>query len=145
MCGLEAEKRKETKTKGVRKSKWYKLLKDGDKRGEFKKVLKEIDLEIENFQEWWIHIGAVIRKYGKEVLGETSGMVWEEKEGWWWDEDLLRPVREEKKVKKKWEESQLGEDRDRLKEKSIEVKKVVAQAKAGHMMMYIQNWEQGKG
>ena len=77
-----------------------------------------------------MHNASVIRRHGKELLGETSGIVWEEKESWWWDEDIEKVVKGKKEAKKRWEESQLDEDRSRLREKNKEVKRVVAQAKA---------------
>ena len=128
---LKLKRERKVKTSVVRKIKWYRLLKEGDKKIEFKrKVLEEIDLGIADVQQWWMHNASVIRRHGKELLGETSGIVWEEKEGWWWDEDIEKVVKGKKEAKKRWEESQSNEDRNRLREKNKEVKKMVAQAKA---------------
>ena len=128
---LRLKRERKTKLEGVRKIRWYKLLRDGYEKREFRrKVLEEVDLEIEDVREWWTHNAEVMRRYGKEVLGETSGMVWEDKESWWWDEDIQKVVKEKKEMKKIWEESQLEEDKDRLKQKNKEVKRGVAQAKA---------------
>ena len=128
---LMLKREKKTKVKGMKKIKWYRLLKEGDKRREFKRrVLEEIDMDIEDVQDWWRHNAPVIRRHGKEILGETSGIVWEEKESWWWDENIEKVVKAKKDAKKKWEESQVEEDRDRFREKNKEVKKIVAQAKA---------------
>ena len=83
---------------------------------------------IVDVQQWWVHNASVIRRHGKELLGETSGIMWEEKESWWWDEDIEKVVKGKKEAKKRWEESQLHEDRNRLRK--TKVKRVVAQAKA---------------
>ena len=128
---LKLKRERKTKMKTVRKIKWYRLLKENEKRREFKrKVLEEIDLGIEDVQEWWMQNAPVIRRVGKELLGETSGIVWEEKETWWWDNNIANVVKEKKETKKRWEVSQRAEDRERLREKNKEVKRVVAQAKA---------------
>ena len=58
----------------MKKIEWHKL-KESDEKMEFKrKVLEEIELEID-VQEWWAHNAAAVRRYGKEALGETSGKV----------------------------------------------------------------------
>lgn len=127
---LRIKRARKSKARGVNKIKWYKL-KEEDSRREFKdKVLSEISLEIENVQEWWTHNAAVITKYGKEVLGETAGKVWEQKESWWWDEQIKEVLKGKKEAKKRWEQSQLEENRDMYRERNKEAKKVVAQAKA---------------
>ena len=60
----------------MRKIKWYRLLRERDKRRQFKqRVLEEINIDIEDVQEWWTHNAAVVKKHGKEILGETSGIV----------------------------------------------------------------------
>ena len=128
---LKLKRERKSKMKVVRKIRWYRLLKEGEKRREFKrKVLEEIDLGIEDVQEWWRQNASVIRRLGKEQLGETSGRIWEEKETWWWNENIAKVVKEKKEAKKRWEDSHLSEDRERLREKNKEVKKMVAQAKA---------------
>ena len=128
---LNLKRERKTKTKVVRKIRWYKLLREDNIKREFKRrVLEELDLGIVDVQQWWVHNASVIRRHGKDLLGETSGIVWEEKESWWWDEDIEKVVKRKKEAKKRWEESQLEEDRDRLREKNKEAKRVVAQAKA---------------
>ncbi|XP_066965949.1 uncharacterized protein [Macrobrachium rosenbergii] len=128
---LKLKRERKTKAKGIRKIKWYKLVREEDKKREFKRrVLEDIDIGIEDVQEWWARNAAVIRRHGKELLGETSGIIWEERESWWWEEDIGKVVKDKKEAKKRWEESQSVEDRDRFREKNKVVKKMVAQAKA---------------
>ena len=77
---LKLKRPRKIEAGGVKKIKWYRLKEESCGR-EFKdKVLGEISLDIEDFQEWWVHNATVIMKYGKEVLGETSGRVWLQKE-----------------------------------------------------------------
>ncbi|XP_068250324.1 uncharacterized protein [Palaemon carinicauda] len=98
---------------------------------EFKRrVLEDIDIGIEDAQEWWTRNAAVIRRHGKKLLGETSGIILEEKESWWWSEEIEKVVKDKEKTKKRWEESQSREDREMFREKNKVVKLVVAQAKA---------------
>ncbi|XP_064120259.1 uncharacterized protein LOC135224864 [Macrobrachium nipponense] len=90
----------------------------------------------EDVQECWARNPAVIRRHGKELLGETSGIIWEEKGSWWLDEDIEKVIKDKKEAKKRWEESQSAEDRDRFREINKMVKKVVAQAKAKSYDVY---------
>ena len=64
---LKLKRERKTKTKVVRKIRWYKLLREGDKKREFKRrVLEEFDLGIVDVQHWWVHNASVIRRHGKE-------------------------------------------------------------------------------
>ncbi|XP_068214336.1 uncharacterized protein [Palaemon carinicauda] len=102
--GLKRERK--AKVKGIRKIKWYKLVREGGKMREFKRrVLEDFDIGIEDDQEWWTRNAAVLRRCRKELLGETSGIIWEEKESWWWSEEIEKVLKYKKEAKKRWEES----------------------------------------
>ncbi|XP_068250379.1 uncharacterized protein [Palaemon carinicauda] len=60
--------------------------------------------------EWWARNAAVLKRHGKELLGETSGIIWEEKESWWWSEEIEKVVKDKEAKKKKLEESQSREN-----------------------------------
>ena len=84
----------------VKRIKWY-SLKEEEKRREFKeRVLDELSAEKEGVQEWWQHNSKVMRTIGKDVLSETSGRVWEDKEGWWWSDEIQETLRSKKEAKK---------------------------------------------
>nr|XP_027226231.1 uncharacterized protein LOC113818249 [Penaeus vannamei] len=66
-------------------------------------------------REWWENNSGVIRAVGEEVLGKTSGKgPPENKESWWWNEEVQ--VNEKEEVKKKWEISGLEQDKDNYKQ-----------------------------
>ena len=127
---LKIKRPRKTNPRGAKKIKWFKLKEENVKREFKQKVVSDISVDIENVQAWWTHNAGVIRKYGKEVLGETSGKVWEEREGWWWREDVGEGLKRKREARKRWGESQLEEDRDTYRERNKQAKKVVAQAKA---------------
>ncbi|XP_068203626.1 uncharacterized protein [Palaemon carinicauda] len=68
------------------------------------------------------HVGTVMRRHGKELLGETSGIIWEEKESWWWSEEIEKVVKDKNEAKKRWKESQSGEDKGRIKHDNQAIK-----------------------
>ena len=52
---------------GVRNIKWYRLLRDQDKKREFRdRVLEEIDVDIEDVQEWWTFNAPILKWHSKE-------------------------------------------------------------------------------
>ena len=44
-------------------------------------------------------------------MGEIYGIVWGERESWWKNEDIEKVVKNKKVAHKRWEESQLQEDK----------------------------------
>ncbi|XP_046993794.1 uncharacterized protein LOC124605890 [Schistocerca americana] len=85
----------------------------------------------ESVQEWWKINSAVIRKTGEEVFGLTSGRgVPKDKEAWWWNEEVLKVVKEKKDAKRKWDVSRSAEDGQAYKSAKKEAKRAVAKAKA---------------
>ncbi|XP_049958277.1 uncharacterized protein LOC126474842 [Schistocerca serialis cubense] len=94
------------------------------------KVLGKVELA-ESVQEWWKINSAVIRKTGEEVFGLTSGRgVPKDKEAWWWNEEVLKVVKEKKDAKRKWDVSRSAEDGQAYKSAKKEAKRAVAKAKA---------------
>ncbi|XP_046993845.1 uncharacterized protein LOC124605931 [Schistocerca americana] len=85
----------------------------------------------ESVQEWWKIDSAVIRKTGEEVFWLTSGRgVPEDKEAWWWNEEVQKVVKEKKDAKRKWDMSRSAEDGQAYKRAKKEAKRAVAKAKA---------------
>ena len=115
--------------KGVKKIKWFKL-RDEECGREFKeRVLGEVTTNKRAVQEWWQHNAGVIRKWGREILGETSGYIWKDKETWWWNENVQDSVQRKKAARKQWGRTQHDEDREEYRERNKEAKRAVAQAR----------------
>ena len=80
--------------------KWFKLLKESECRRRFKEnVLREVTTDIGEVQEWWHHNADVLRKWGKEILGETSRKILQNKETWWWNRNVQERVQIKKDAK----------------------------------------------
>ncbi|XP_037779317.1 uncharacterized protein LOC119575849 [Penaeus monodon] len=72
---------------GPKKIKWHRL-KDQKKKEEFKeRVLEQISQEIEDLNSWWNETADFAIHAGKEILGETSGKIWKDKETWWFNDE----------------------------------------------------------
>ena len=123
------KRERKTKTNELKKIRWYKMLWRNDDK---KRVLGEIDLEIEDVEEWWRCNALVIRRHGKQILGEKSEIEWEGKERWWWEENTKAVVKGKKEAKKTFEDSQMEEDRGRLNEK-----RGLLNLRQGHIMRFM--------
>ncbi|XP_063598000.1 craniofacial development protein 2-like [Penaeus indicus] len=113
---IAVTRRQKRKVTTVRRIKWFKLN-DHDLKQQFQdRDIRDIDLEIEDVNEWWNRVSANVIGTGKEVLGETSGKIWENREAWWFNEEIQEKVKAKKVAKKRWEETKLDRERENYKE-----------------------------
>lgn len=127
---IKAECKKPKRRQGTQRIKWYRL-KDPEIQARFKeKTLKEISTDYGSIQEWWEKNSEAIRKSGREVLGETSGKIREDKESWWWNTEVQEAVAAKKEAKKKWDCTGTTTGKEEYNRKKRMAKRAVAQAKA---------------
>ena len=123
--------RKQTgRRKGPKRIKWFKL-KDSETRTEYKeRVLQELDREIDDIEGWWNRSIEIMLRIAKEVLGESSGKFFENKEAWWFSEEIRQKTKQKKEAKKRYD--QTGEDvhQQEYKQCKKEARKAVAIARA---------------
>ncbi|XP_051783710.1 uncharacterized protein LOC127527824 [Erpetoichthys calabaricus] len=65
----------------------------------------------------------------RRVFGVTSGKRKEEKETWWWNEEIQESIQRKRMEKKKWDSQRDAESRQEYKEIRHKVKTEVAKAK----------------
>ena len=66
----------------------------------------------------------------KSVLGETNGKgAYNEKETWWWNEEVQNAFKEKRMKFKKYQESRCDEDKEVFREANKRAKREVAKAK----------------
>ncbi|KAK3574354.1 hypothetical protein QTP86_005145 [Hemibagrus guttatus] len=73
--------------------------------------------------------GEVIRETGRKVLGVSSGRRKEDKETWWWNEEVQDSIQRKRLAKKKWDMDRTEENRQEYKESQHRVKREVSKAK----------------
>ena len=126
---MGVEQPRKGKLQGPRKIKWFRL-KDSELSRQFKaRVLEEIVHEIEDVDEWRNRTAEMILRNGKEILEESSGKIFENKETWWFNQEVQTATKQKKEAKKRWEETQLEENRIAYKEKNKIAKRTVAIAR----------------
>ena len=102
--------------------KWWRL-KDRD---ENKKFASKVEENIEDIKEW-NQLEALLLDTAKSVLGQTSGKgAYNEKEAWWWNEDVQKAVKEKRL---KFKQSRCDEDKEEFREANKRAKREVANAK----------------
>ncbi|KAK3528569.1 hypothetical protein QTP70_003743 [Hemibagrus guttatus] len=71
----------------------------------------------------------VIRETMRKVLGVSSGRRKEDKETWWWNEEVQDSIQRKRLAKKKWDMDRTEENRQEYKELQCRVKREVSKAK----------------
>ncbi|KAK3557560.1 hypothetical protein QTP70_030490, partial [Hemibagrus guttatus] len=77
----------------------------------------------------WETTAEVIRETGRKVLGVSSGRRKEDKETWWWNEEVQDSIQRKRLAKKKWDMDRTEENRQEYKESQCRVKREVSKAK----------------
>ncbi|KAK3527775.1 hypothetical protein QTP86_006523 [Hemibagrus guttatus] len=77
----------------------------------------------------WETTAEVIRETGRKVLGVSSGRRKEDKETWWWNEEVQDSIQRKRLAKKKWDMDRTEENRQEYKELQRSVKREVSKAK----------------
>ncbi|KAK3547940.1 hypothetical protein QTP70_001327 [Hemibagrus guttatus] len=77
----------------------------------------------------WETTAEVIRETGRKVLGVSSGRRKEDKETWWWNEEIQDSIQSKRLAKKKWDMDRTEENRQEYKELQCRVKREVSKAK----------------
>ncbi|KAK3570234.1 hypothetical protein QTP86_017146 [Hemibagrus guttatus] len=77
----------------------------------------------------WETTAEVIRETGRKVLGVSSGRRKEDKETWWWNEEVQDSIQRKRLAKKKWDMDRTEENRKEYKELQRRVQREVSKAK----------------
>ncbi|KAK3513810.1 hypothetical protein QTP70_028864 [Hemibagrus guttatus] len=77
----------------------------------------------------WETTAEVIRETGRKVLGVSSGRRKEDKETWWWNEEVQDSIQRKRLAKKKWDMDRTEENRQEYKESQRRVTREVSKAK----------------
>ena len=105
--------------------KWWRL-KDRD---ENRKFASKVEENIEYIKEW-NQLEALLLDTAKSVLGQTTGKgAYNEKEAWWWNEEVQKAVKEKRLKFKQYQQSRCDEDKDDFREANKRAKREVAKAK----------------
>ncbi|KAK3572156.1 hypothetical protein QTP86_022232 [Hemibagrus guttatus] len=111
-----------------KKTKWWKLKKE-ECCEEFRQKLRQALGGQVVLPDDWESTAEVIRETGRKVLGVSSGRRKEDKETWWWNEEVQDSVQRKRLAKKKWDMDRTEENRQEYKELQRRVKRKVSKAK----------------
>ncbi|KAK3541074.1 hypothetical protein QTP86_012309 [Hemibagrus guttatus] len=119
---------KTKRSKIEKKTKWWKLKKE-ECCEEFRQKLRQALGGQVVLPDDWETTVEVIREIGIKVLGVSSGRRKEDKETWWWNEELQDSIQRKRLAKKKWDMDRTEENRQEYKELQRRVKREVSKAK----------------
>ncbi|KAK3543254.1 hypothetical protein QTP70_014083 [Hemibagrus guttatus] len=121
-------KTKTSKIEIEKKTKWWKLKKE-ECCEEFRQKLRQALGGHVVLPDDWETTAEVIRETGRKVLGVSSGRRKEDKETWWWNEEVQDSIQRKRLAKKKWDMDRTEENRQEYKELQRRVKIEVSKAK----------------
>ncbi|KAK3545695.1 hypothetical protein QTP70_011252 [Hemibagrus guttatus] len=121
-------KKKRSKIEIEKKTKWWKLKKE-ECCEEFRQKLRQALCGQVVLPDEWKTTAGVIRETGRNVLGVSSGRRKEDKETWWWNQEVQDSIQRKMLAKKKWDMDRTEENRQEYKELQRRVKREVSKAK----------------
>ncbi|KAK3545034.1 hypothetical protein QTP86_033232 [Hemibagrus guttatus] len=121
-------KKKRSKIEIEKKTKWWKLKKE-ECCEEFRQKLRQALGGQVVLPDDWETTAEVIRETGRKVLGVSSGRRKEDKETWWWNEEVQDSIQRKTLAKKKWDMDRTEENKQEYKELQRRVKREVSKAK----------------
>ncbi|KAK3509778.1 hypothetical protein QTP70_010522 [Hemibagrus guttatus] len=128
VCRMTLMVCKTKRSKIEKKTKWWKLKKE-ECCEEFREKLRQALCGQVVLPDDWETTAEVIRETGRKVLGVSSGRRKEDKETWWWNEEVQDSVQRKRLAKKKWDMDRTEENRQEYKELHRRVKREVSKAK----------------
>ncbi|KAK3546888.1 hypothetical protein QTP86_003816 [Hemibagrus guttatus] len=121
-------KKKRSEIEIEKKTKWWKLKKE-ECCAEFRQKLRQALGGQVVLPDDWETTAEVIRETGRKVLGVSSGRRKEDKETWWWNEEVQDSIQRKRLAKKKWDMDRTEENRQEYKELQRRVKREVSKTK----------------
>ncbi|KAK3526991.1 hypothetical protein QTP86_006131 [Hemibagrus guttatus] len=128
VCRMTLMVCKKKRSKIEKKTKWWKLKKE-ECCEEFRQKLRQALGGQVLLPDDWETTAEVIRETGRKVLGVSSGRRKEDKETWWWNEEVQDSIQRKRLAKKKWDMDRTEENRREYKELQRRVKREVSKAK----------------
>ncbi|KAK3512632.1 hypothetical protein QTP70_018763 [Hemibagrus guttatus] len=120
--------KKKKRSEIEKKTKWWKLKKEECCEEFRQKMRQALGCQVV-LPDDWETTAEVIRVTGRKVLGVSSGRRKEDKENWWWNEDVQDSIQRKRLAKKKWDMDRTEENRQEYKELQHRVKREVTKAK----------------
>ncbi|KAK3506240.1 hypothetical protein QTP70_017789 [Hemibagrus guttatus] len=115
VCRMTLMVCKTKRSKIEKKTKWWKLKKE-ECCEEFRQKLRQALVGQVVLPDDWETTAEVIRETGRKVLGVSSGRRKEDKETWWWNEEVQDSIQRKRLAKKKWDMDRTEENRQEYKE-----------------------------
>ncbi|XP_051782811.1 uncharacterized protein LOC127527635 [Erpetoichthys calabaricus] len=128
VCRMTLEIKKGKRVRAEPRIKWWKLKRE-DCKVEFREEVRQALGGSEELPDSWETTADVVRVTARRMLGVTSGKMNEEKETWWWNEEIQESIQRKRMAKKKWDSQRDAESRQEYKEIRRKVKREAVKAK----------------
>ncbi|KAF7710092.1 hypothetical protein HF521_008964 [Silurus meridionalis] len=130
VCRMVLEvKKKRRRVRTERRIRWWKL-KEEDCSVRFREEVRHgLGGGEEVLDDWETTAGVMREAAKKKVLGVTSGNRKQDKETWWWNEEVQESIRGKRLAKQKWDQQSDEKSWQEYKEMRQQVKRDAAKAK----------------
>ncbi|KAI5613467.1 hypothetical protein C0J50_11355 [Silurus asotus] len=129
VCRMLLEvKKKRRNVRIERRIRWWKL-KGEECSVRFREEVRQGLSGGEEVPDDWGTTAGVMREAARKVLGVTSGSRKQDKETWWWNEEVQESIRGKRLSKQKWDRQSDEKSRQEYKKMRQQVKRDVAKAK----------------
>ena len=128
VCRMTLETKKRKIVKAEPRIKWWKLKKE-DCCEEFREEIRRALGGKDELLDDWTTTAKVVRDTARKVLGVSSKQRKEDKDTWWWNEEVQEGIRKKILAKKTWDMQKDEESKKEYKEMRREAKKEVPKAK----------------
>ena len=99
------------------RTRWWKLKED-DCCVKFREEVRQVLDGGKEVWDDWATTAEVVKKIARKVLGVTSGQRKEDKETWWWNEEVQESIRKKRLAKKNWDSQRDEESRQEYSTRS---------------------------
>ena len=129
VCRMALEvKKKRKRVRTEKKIRWWKL-KEEDCSAKFREEVRQRLSGGDEMLDDWATTAEVLRETAKKVLGVSSGKGKEDKETWWWNEEVQESIKKKRLAKRNWDRQRDEKSRQGYKKIRKQVKKDVVKAK----------------
>ncbi|KAI5621580.1 hypothetical protein C0J50_18849 [Silurus asotus] len=124
VCRMVLEsKMKRRRVRTERRIRWWKL-KEEECSVRFREEVRQGLSGVKEVLDDWAITAGVMREAARKVLGVTSGNRKEDKETWWWNEEVQESIRRKRLAKQKWDRQSVEKSRQEYMEMWQQVKSV---------------------
>ena len=115
VCKMTLEEKKRRRVREEPRIRWWKL-RERDMDAKFREEVRLALGGREDLPDDWVAAAEIVRESARKVLGVKFGQRREDKETWWWNEDVQESIKRKRLTRRNWYRQRDLESRREYKE-----------------------------